>query len=106
MVNVEETPWCSPCQEPHREDECPRQDEDSPNSMNFMDKICNFQEEDVTQEQINEARRKGAREGRLRVLKQLIDDQRKELRKREFLTYTRRNKASVPPSQPSALLAP
>jgi hypothetical protein len=32
----------------------------------------------------------------------LTDDQRKELRKREFLTYTRRNKASVPPSQPSA----
>jgi hypothetical protein len=35
------------------------------------------------------------------VLNQLTDDQRKELRKREFLTYTRRNKSLVPPSQPS-----
>jgi hypothetical protein len=35
------------------------------------------------------------------VLNQLTDDQRKELRKREFLTYTRRNKALVPSSQPS-----
>jgi hypothetical protein len=24
MVNLEESPWCSPCQEPHPEDECPR----------------------------------------------------------------------------------
>jgi hypothetical protein len=23
MVDTEQTPWCSPCQEPHREDECP-----------------------------------------------------------------------------------
>jgi hypothetical protein len=27
--------------------------------MNFMDMICNFQEEEVTQEQIDEARRRG-----------------------------------------------
>jgi hypothetical protein len=39
------------------------------------------------------------------VLNQLTDDQRKELRKREFLTYTRRNKASIPPSQPSTPLS-
>jgi hypothetical protein len=67
MVDTEQTPWCSPCQEPHREDECPRQDEDSSDSMNFMDMICNFQEEEVTQEQIDEARRQGEREGRLWV---------------------------------------
>jgi hypothetical protein len=66
-----------------------------------MDMINNFQEEEVTQEQIDEARRKGEREGRLWVLNLLIDDQRKELRKREFLTYTRRNKSLIPPSQPS-----
>jgi len=34
-------------------------------------------------------------------LNQLTDDQRKELRKREYLTYTRRNKASTPPTQPT-----
>jgi hypothetical protein len=32
----------------------------------------------------------------------LIDDQRKELRKREYLTYTRRNKSLAPLSQPTA----
>jgi hypothetical protein len=31
----------------------------------------------------------------------LIGDEKEELRKREYLTYTRRNKASVPPSQPT-----
>jgi hypothetical protein len=31
----------------------------------------------------------------------LIDDQKRELRKMEYLTYTRRNKASNPPSQPA-----
>jgi hypothetical protein len=31
----------------------------------------------------------------------LTDDQRKELRKWEYLTYTRRNKASTPPTQPT-----
>jgi hypothetical protein len=69
--------------------------------MNFMDMVCNLQEEEVTQEQIEEARRHGEREGRLRALNQLKDDQRKELRKREYLTYIRINKASAPPSQPT-----
>jgi hypothetical protein len=45
MVKTEETPWCSPCQEPHKEDECPRRDEDCPDSMKFMDMIYNFEEE-------------------------------------------------------------
>jgi hypothetical protein len=69
--------------------------------MNFMDMICNFQEEEVTQEQIDEAIRHGEREGRLWALNQLTDDQRKEIRKREYFTYTRINKASSPPSQPA-----
>jgi hypothetical protein len=37
-------------------------------------------------------------------LNQLTDDQKKELRRREYLTYTRRNKASAPPSQPDTPL--
>jgi hypothetical protein len=72
--------------------------------MNFMDMICIFQEEQVTQEQINEAKRRGEREGRLWALNQLIDDQKKELRRREYFTYTRINKASAPPSQPTTPL--
>jgi hypothetical protein len=52
MVNTKETPWCSPCQEPHREDDCLRRDEDSSDGINFMDMIFNFREEDITQEQI------------------------------------------------------
>jgi hypothetical protein len=90
--------WCLPCQEPHREDECPQRDGDSPDDMNFIDMICVFQEEQVTQEQIHEARRRREREGRLRALNQLIDDQKKELRRREYLTYIRRNKALAPSS--------
>jgi hypothetical protein len=37
------------------------------------------------------------------VLNKLIDDQREELRKRDFLAYTGRNKASIPSSQLFAL---
>jgi hypothetical protein len=73
--------------------------------MNFMDMICIFLEEQVTQEQINEARRQGEREGRLQALNQLTVDQKKELRRREYLIYTIRNKASAPPSQPDTPLS-
>ena len=101
MVDIES--WCLPCQEPHKEDECPRRDEDSPNDMNFIDMICTFQEEQVTQEKINESRRRGEREGRIRALNQLTNDE-KELRRREYLTYTIRNKSSAPPSHPNTPL--
>jgi hypothetical protein len=50
---------------------------------------------------IDEARRKGAREGQLRVLNQLTEDQRKELKKSEILTYARRNKIPILPPQTS-----
>jgi hypothetical protein len=58
-----------------------------------------FQEDQVTQEQINESIRKGEREEILQALNQSTYDQKKELRRMEYLTYTRRNKASAPPSQ-------
>ena len=61
--------------------------------------ICNFNNEYITQEHINEARRIGEREGRLRALNKLTDDQKKELRRREYLNYTRINKNAFPPSQ-------
>jgi hypothetical protein len=48
--------------------------------------ICNFREGDITQEKNDEVRKRGAREGRIRVLNQLTEDQRKELRKNEVLT--------------------
>jgi hypothetical protein len=66
--------------------------------------ICNFEDEQVTQEQINEARRREEREGRLWALNKLTDDMKKELKRREILTYTRRNKASSPPSYPNTPL--
>jgi hypothetical protein len=46
MVDTEAL--CLPCQEPHREDECSRRDEDSLDDMNFMDMIFVFHEEHVT----------------------------------------------------------
>ena len=45
--------WCLACQEPHKEDECSRLDKDYPDDINFIDMICNFEDEQVTQEQIN-----------------------------------------------------
>ena len=65
--------------------------------------ICNLKDEQVTQEQINEARRIGEREGRLRALSKLTNDQNKELRRREILTYRRKN-YSAPLSQPNTPL--
>jgi hypothetical protein len=64
--------------------------------MNFMDMIYSFQEEEFTQEHINEAKRQGEREGRLRALNKLADDQKKELRKMEYLTYSKINRDSSP----------
>jgi hypothetical protein len=81
---VDTKSWCFTCQEPHIEDEFPRRDEDSSDDMNFMDMIHVLQEEQVTEEHINEARRRGEREGRLRSLNRLRDDQNKELRRREY----------------------
>ena len=68
MVNIEELPWCFPCQEMHLEDECPRRTKEEnsglANSMNFIDTIFSFQDEefvDITQEQLEEVRKRGAR---------------------------------------------
>jgi hypothetical protein len=42
MVNLEEFPWCFPCQEPHLEEECPRWEQYSPDNINFIDTIFSF----------------------------------------------------------------
>jgi hypothetical protein len=66
MVNLEELPWCSPCQEPHLEEECPRREEDSLDSINFINTIFSFQDDgddnskDITQEQLDGVRKRGA----------------------------------------------
>jgi hypothetical protein len=68
--------------------------------MNFIDTIFSLQDDeyvDITQEQLEEVRKRGARKGRLRVLSQLDENTKNELRKKEILTYARRNKAPVPP---------
>jgi hypothetical protein len=44
MVNLEELPWCSPCQEPLPEEECPRREEDLLDSIDFIDTIFSFQD--------------------------------------------------------------
>jgi hypothetical protein len=40
-IDIED--WCFLCQEPHREDECPRKNKEYPNDINFM--ICNLNDE-------------------------------------------------------------
>jgi len=54
---------------------------------------------DTTQEQLEEVRKRGARKGQLRVLNQLDENNENGIRKKEILTYARRNKAPVPPPQ-------
>jgi hypothetical protein len=49
---------------------------------NFMDMICNFREEYITHKNIDEVIKRGAREGRLRVLNQLTEDQKKGIEKK------------------------
>jgi len=75
---------CLPCQELHNKDEFPQQDEHYLEDINFM--IYNFNDEHVTQEQINEAIRIEEREGRLLALSKLTYFQKNELRRREILT--------------------
>ena len=80
LVNIDESQWCSPCQEPHPNEECPRREEDSPNSMNFIDTIFSFQDEeflDITQEQLEEVRKRGATQGRLQLLNQMDENMKK-----------------------------
>jgi hypothetical protein len=59
MVNIDESQWCSPCQEPYPKEECPRREEDSPDNMKFIDTNFVFQDEndddeyvDVTQDNL------------------------------------------------------
>jgi hypothetical protein len=62
------------------EEECPRREEDSHDSINFIDTISPFQDDgddeyaDITHEKLDEVRKRGAKEGWLRVLNQLTED--------------------------------
>jgi len=49
----------------------------------------------ITHKQIDEAQRRGTREGRLWALNNLTKYWRKELKKKEILTYARRNKIPI-----------
>jgi hypothetical protein len=67
MFNLEELPWCLPCQEPHPKDECPRktkeEDPGAMDSLNFID-ISTLQDDeciDVSEEQLAEFRKKVVR---------------------------------------------
>lgn len=103
MVNTEEFPWCSPCNEAHSENKSPIQTKEEgsgyADQMNFIDTIFSLQDNEyvhITLEKLEEVRKRGARKGQLRVLNQL-DENTKNLRKKEILTYARRNRVLVPP---------
>jgi hypothetical protein len=51
----------------------------------------------ITPEQLEEVRKRGARKGWHRALNQLDENTKNELRKKEILTYARRNRVPVPP---------
>jgi hypothetical protein len=67
--------------------------------MNFIDTIFYLQDDeciDITQEKLEEIKKRGVRKGQLRVLSQLDENVKNKLRKKEILTYGRRNKSLVP----------
>jgi hypothetical protein len=84
MVNIHVSEWFSPCQEPHPKVEFPRREEDSPNSMDFIDTIFCFQDDNddddyvyITHEQLDEVHKRVARDGWLKLLNEITEDQRK-----------------------------
>jgi hypothetical protein len=99
------------CNEAHSEEECLRRTEEegssSLNQMNFIDTIFVCQDDEyveITQEQLEEVNKRGARKGRLLALNQLDENTKNELRKKEILACARRNRVPVPP--PSTLIPP
>jgi hypothetical protein len=109
MVSTKGIQWCLPCNEAHSEEECPRRAKEegtgSAHQMNFIDTIFACQDDeyvDITPEQLEEVRKRGSRKGRLRALNQLDENTKNKLRKKEILTYARRNRASAPVPPPQA----
>jgi hypothetical protein len=75
--------------------------------MNFIDTIFSLQYDEyvhITLEQLEEVGKRGAKKGRLKALNQLDENTKNELRKKEILTYARRNIVPVPPT--STLMPP
>jgi len=105
MVNMENIQWFFPCNQSHSEDEFPRWIEEeglvNADEMNFIDTIFFLQDDEyvhITPKTLEEARKRGARKGRLKALNQLDENTKNELRKKEILTYARGNKVLFPPS--------
>jgi hypothetical protein len=51
---------------------------------------------DITEEQLEEVRKRATRQARLEILNQMDEGLKDKLRKREILTYSRRNKVPFP----------
>jgi hypothetical protein len=105
MVNMEGSLWCLPCEEPHWEHECLRQrEEEDPGSadqLNFIDTTYTLEDDeyiDITKELLEEVRKRAARRARLEILNQMDEALKERLRKKEILTYSRRNKVPASPS--------
>jgi DNA-binding transcriptional regulator YiaG len=72
MVNMEESPWFFPYEEPNWEHECPRQREDeylgSVDRIKFIDTTFTLKDDefiDIMEEQLEEVRKWEARRARL-----------------------------------------
>ena len=86
---MEGSPWCLPCQEPHSKDECPRlREEEYPcpmDKLNFIDIVVTLQDDehiDITEEILEEIRKRAVRRARLEVLNQMDEGLKEKLRKR------------------------
>jgi hypothetical protein len=70
--------------------------------LNFIDAVFTHQDDehiDITKKQLEDIRNHEPRQARLEVLNQMDEDLKDKLRKKEVLTYSRRNKVSITPPQ-------
>jgi 5-methylthioribose kinase len=90
MVNMEGSPWCFPCEEPHWEHECLRQrEEEDPgftDRLNFIDTLTLSRMMNTLTSQKRNLKKLGngqARQARLEILNQMDEPLKERLRKKE-----------------------
>jgi len=70
--------------------------------LNFIDTFFTLQDDEhieIIEEKLEDIRKSEARGDRLEFLNQMDEYLKDKLRKREILTYSRRNKVPIPPPQ-------
>jgi hypothetical protein len=113
MINMEGSPWHLPHEEPRWEVECPRQkeeeDPDFVDRLNFIDTVYAAESKeyiDITEEQLEEVRKRAARQARLEILNQMDEASKERLRREYILAYSRKDKIVVAPPPTPKIVPP